>query len=150
LMLADDVPGSDPGLCVAVNSPPGITEFGRRVQRELVTREEAYSLAEELGLPLLGLGGDESGVIGALAAVGLAASGEDGRYVLVGTMRQLTGLQPISVLLDAGIAEVRTLTGQPVTEGLVQADRLRPARRDGRPVAVVESVDGIWMPLKLD
>ena len=37
-----------------------------------------------------------------------------------------------------------------VTEGLVQTDRLRPARRSGRPVAVVEWQGDCWLPLKLD
>lgn len=99
---------------------------------------------------MLGLGGDESGVIGALAAVGLAASGEDGRYVQVGRSREMNGLQPVSALLAAGIRGVQTSDGQPVTDGLVQADKLRPARRGGQPVAVVEWSGDYWLPLKLD
>jgi tRNA(Ile2) C34 agmatinyltransferase TiaS len=143
-------PGSDPGLCVATNVPAAITDFGRRTQHELVTQAEARTLASAHGLPLLGLGGDEDGVIGALAAVGLAAGGEDGRYVLVGRCRELTGLQPVAALLAAGIAAVQTLDGQPVTAGLVQTDRLRPARRGGKPIAFVEWYGECWIPLKLD
>jgi hypothetical protein len=45
---------------------------------------------------------------------------------------------------------VQTANGQPVTDGLVQTDKLRPARRGGRPVAVVEWVSDHWQPLKLD
>jgi hypothetical protein len=33
---------------------------------------------------------------------------------------------------------------------LVQCDKLRPARRGGRPVLFVEWADGYWLPLKLD
>jgi tRNA(Ile2) C34 agmatinyltransferase TiaS len=150
LMLDDYVPGSDPGLCVAHAVPAAVTEFGRRAQRQLVTQDEAQALAATCGIPLLGLGGDESGVIGALAAVGLAASGEDGRYVLVGRSRELSGLQPVSTLVEAGVAAVQTLDGQPVINGLVQADKLRPARRRGRPIAVVEWTGDHWQPLKLD
>jgi tRNA(Ile2) C34 agmatinyltransferase TiaS len=150
LMLDDFQLGSDPGLCVADVVPSAVIEFGRRVQQELVTREEAQSLADDLGLPLLGLGGDRSGVIGALAAVGLAASREDGRYILVGRSRELSGLQPVSAVLAAGIISVRTADGQPVTEGLIQTDKLRPARRGGQPVAVVQWVGDHWLPLKLD
>jgi tRNA(Ile2) C34 agmatinyltransferase TiaS len=150
LMLADYQPGSDPGLCVAEAVPAAITVFGRRAQRELVTQAEARSLATAHGIPLVGLGGDHGGVIGALAAVGLAASQEDGRYVLVGRSRELNGLQPISALLAAGITAVQTPDGQPVTDGLVQTDKLRPARRGGQPVAVVEWMGGYWQPLKLD
>jgi len=150
LMLADFQPGSDPGLCVTYDVPVAVTEFGRRVQLQLVTQEEARALAAAYAIPLLGLGGDQDGVIGALAAVGLAATGEDGRYVLVGRSRELSGLQPVSALLAAGVAAVRTLDGRPVTEGLVQADKLRPARRGGQPVAFVEWAGDNWRPMKLD
>jgi len=150
LMLADFIQGSDPGLCVAVDVPADITTFGCRVQHEIVTRADARDLAAAHSLPLLGLGGDESGIIGALAAVGLAACGEDGRYVQVGRSRDLSGLQPVAALLEAGIAAVRTRDGQPVIEGWVDTDRLRPARRGGQPVAVVEWTGAHWLPLKLD
>jgi tRNA(Ile2) C34 agmatinyltransferase TiaS len=150
LMLADFQPGSDPGLCVARAVPEPVTAFGRRTQRALVTRDEALTLARAHSVPLLGLGGDESGVIGALAAVGLAVTGDDGRYVLVGRIRELRGLQPVAALLEAGVEAVQTPDGDPVTEGDVLTDKLRPAHRDGRPVAVVVRRNGHWLPLKLD
>jgi tRNA(Ile2) C34 agmatinyltransferase TiaS len=150
MMLADFQPGSDPGLCVAQAVPDAVTEFGHRAQRELVTPGEAQELAAAFGLHLVALGGDGSGIIGALAAVGLAAAGYDGRYVLVGRSRELTGLQPVSALLAAGIAAVQTVDGTTVHDGLVQTDKLRPARRGGRPVAVVEWTGDCWLPLKLD
>lgn len=150
LILDDFQPGSDPGLCVAHAVPAAVTEFGRRAQHELVLQDDARVLAARHSLLLQGLGGDEDGVIGALAAVGLAASGEDGRYVLVGRSRELIGLQPVSALLTAGIAEVQTAEGQLVTEGLVQTDKLRPARRGGRPIAVVKWTGEHWLPLRLD
>jgi hypothetical protein len=116
----------------------------------MVCQEDARALAIHHGLLVQGLGGDEDGVIGALAAVGLAATGEDGRYVLAGRSRELTGLQPVSALLAAGINAVLTPDGQPVTDGWVLTDKLRPARRGGRPIAVVEWAGDHWLPLKLD
>lgn len=150
LMLQDYQPGSDPGLCVAHSLPPAVIEFGRRAQRQLVTQAEARALAEAHAIPLVGLGGSQDGVIGALAAVGLAASGEDGRYVAVGRSRELSGLQSIPSLLAAGIQAVRTADGRPVTDGMVLTDKLRPARRGGQPIAVVEWTGDYWLPLKLD
>lgn len=149
-MLENLVAESDPGLCVAHAVPAAVTEFGRQAQRRLVTQEEARALAAAHGIGLLGLGGSEDGVIGALAAVGLAASGEDGRYVLVGRSRELAGLQPIAALLAAGIAAVQTIHGQPVTQGMVLTDKLRPARRGGQAIAIVEWAEDHWRPLKLD
>ncbi len=149
-MLNDFQPGSDPGLCVASQVPPEIIAFGRRSQQHLVTQEQARELASSCSIPLLGLGGDEGGVIGALAAVGLAACGEDGRYVMVGRSRELAGMQSVPVVLATGIAAVRRSTGEPVTEGLVQTDKLRPARLGGQPVAVVTWSGDHWLPIKLD
>jgi len=149
-MLDQHQPGSDPGLCIAHQVPPEIIEYGRRVQRHLVTQADARSLAAAYDIPLVGLGGDEGGVIGALAAVGLAASGDDGRYVWVGNSRELSGLQRVPTLLAAGVHGVQTADGQPVTDGLVWSDKLRPARRGGKPIAVVEWTGAYWLPLKLD
>lgn len=150
MMLADYQQGSDPGLCVARVVPPTVIEFGQRAKREVLTQAQARELAAAHGILLAGLGGDEGGVIGALAAVGLAASGEDGRYVMVGRSRELQGLQPVSAVLAAGIAAVQTTDGQQVVVGLIQSDKVRPARRGGRPVLVVEQSGGEWVPLKLD
>lgn len=149
-MLADFQPGSDPGLCVASDVPEEITWFGRKAQQEFINQKEALWLAQEHGLLLEGLGGTEDGVIGALAAVGLAATGEDGRYVMVGSLRELTGLQTIDAVLGAGVDRFQTMDGRPVTEGAVLADKLRPARRGGKPVAVVQWDQDHWLPLKLD
>jgi len=150
LMLADYQPGSDPGLCVARSVPIEVVEFGIRAQRALLTQAEARGLATRHGIHLEGLGGDEMGVIGALAAVGLTASGDAGRYIQVGDVRSLTGSQPIENLLAAGVSVVQTPEGQPVVTGVVQADDLRPARRGGRSVAVVQQAGDVWLPLKLD
>jgi hypothetical protein len=138
-MLAWFQPGSDPGLCVAPVVPPEVSAFGRRCQRELVRQDEARALAAAHGLHLEGLGGTEDGVIGALAAVGLSATGDDGRVVHIGTWPDdLSGPQPLSVLEARGV-EVRGLaTGEPVVEGTVDVGKhLRPNYRGGRIVLFV-------------
>lgn len=150
IMTSDFQPGSDPGLCVATYVPNAIIAFGRFTQVQLVTQQYARSLAADHDIQLLGLGGDEDGVIGALAAIGLAAQGDDGRYVQVGTVRELTGLQPVPALIAAGVSAVRTLDGSSVNQGLVLTDKLRPARRNGMPVAVVQWDADHWLPLKLN
>ena len=150
LMEADFQPGSDPGLCIAAHVPAEVIAFGQRAQREVLTQAEARQLAAEHGLLLQGLGGTEGGVIGSLASVGLAASGEDGRYIMVGRSRELSGLLSVDAVLEAGIHAVRTPDGQPVAEGQVQSDKLRPARRNGQAVQVVDWQEGVWKPVKLD
>ena len=150
LMLADYQVGSDPGLCVSRHVPAEIVAFGIRAQRELLTQAEARGLAARHGIYLEGLGGDEMGVIGALAAVGLTAGGDAGRYIQVGTVRSLAGAKPVESVLAAGVAAVLTPEGDPVVTGMVRTDGLRPARRGGHPVAVVQKDGDEWLPMKLD
>lgn len=77
-------PGSDPGLCVSSSNDcldkAGLTDFGLRAKREIVTKEEAYSLAAKSGVHLSEHGGTGDGVIGALAGTGLRLLGNDGRF----------------------------------------------------------------------
>jgi tRNA(Ile2) C34 agmatinyltransferase TiaS len=150
LMMEDFIPGSDPGLCVATRPPQDVINFGKKAKLTFVTQDEARSLAAGHRILLQGIGGTEDGVIGALAAVGLAASGNDGRYILVGNVRTLEGLQSVDTVLAAGVSIVRTINGTEIDHGLVQVDKLRPARRHGLPVAIVQPQDGYWQPLKLD
>jgi hypothetical protein len=70
--------------------------------------------------------------------------------VLVGSLRELSGLQPVSAVLSAGVDHLQTLEGQPVTQGMIFTEKLRPARRGGVPVAVVQWDVDHWQPVKLD
>jgi len=143
--------GSDPAVCVARQVPEAISAFGRRAQRSIVSQSEARALAQAHGILLRGLGGSEDGVIGALAGVGLAATGNDGRFVLVGSVRELTGPRPIQAILAAGVGEVRDLAGRTIAEGMVATqDRLRPALREGKPILYVEPGERYWQPVRLD
>jgi hypothetical protein len=131
--------GSDPGLCVAAGAPAEVIAFGRRCQAEVVGQADARQLAARHGLHLEGLGGTEDGVIGALAAIGLAACGDDGRVVQLGTWPDdLSGLQEIASLRERGV-EVRQIdSGAAVTDGPVDVGKhLRPNRRTGRVVLFV-------------
>jgi hypothetical protein len=143
VMQARFVPGSDPGLAVATQVPPAVQAFGRRCQHELVSRSEAHAIARAAGLLLEGLGGTEDGVIGALAAVGLAASGDDGRIVhLAGWPNpdDFGGPQELAAIRARGVDDTcRFDTGEPLEAGLVDVGkRLRPSRRGHRVVLFVE------------
>jgi len=123
--------GSDPGFCVALTVPDAITEFGGRCRKELVTQHEARRLAVAHGVHLEGCGGTEDGVIGALAAVGLVAEGNDGRVVQIGSWPDdLDGPQDVSSL-QARDVEVRCLeSGRTITAGTVDVGKhLRPSYR---------------------
>lgn len=145
-------PGSDPGLCLAIAPPPAVAEFGRRAKITLVTADEAYALANNAhNLILRALGGDGSGIIGALAAVGLAVTGNDGRFTWVGSARDMRGVQPVATILAAGVVAVQTLEGEVVRSGLVETgDKLRPSLIGGQAVLLVEPADGGWRAVRRD
>ena len=87
-----------------------------------------------------GLGGREDGVIGALAAVGLAATGNDGCVVQIGDWSdEISGVQPLCVLQDRQVEIREWETNRPVTpERIDVGKKLRPNRRDGRNVLFVQ------------
>ena len=147
--------GSDPGLCIAASVPEPVRDWGRRCQREVVTQEEARALAARHALYLRGLGGTEGGVIGALAAVGLLASGDDGRVVHLAGWPwpdELRGRQSVPALVARGVSELRERgSGALVTAGLVDVGKhLRPSWRGGKPVLYLErDENGEWRAVKL-
>jgi hypothetical protein len=156
LMMEWFTPGSDPGLCVTDRVAEPITAFGRRCQRELLRQEEARRLAAEHGVRLEGLGGTEDGVIGALAAVGLAAGGRDGRVVSVGRWPDdLAGPQEVALLRARGVGEIRCLaTGETIDQGRVDVGKhLRPNFREGQVTLFVEPAPSgsaaAWRALRL-
>ena len=101
-------PGSDPGLCVAVadrlEDAEELIAFGKRAKQAVLGKDEAYDLARRLGVHLSEHGGTGGGVIGALAAVGLRLSGNDGR---------LRGHLEIGRVDGNGVATVRDLCAHP-------------------------------------
>lgn len=154
VMLANFNEGSDPGLCVARTITPEMIAFGQRAKTEVLHQSDAREIAERCGCILRGLGGTQGGVIGALAGVGLAATGEDGRFVLIGKSREVEGMVSVETVIDCGIAQVRTTDGQILKEGLVETSgKLRPALRSNQPILFVTKQEGdqpVWLPVKLD
>ncbi len=141
-MRADYIPGSDPGLCIASGVSREIQEFGLKCQNELVSQREARMLAFEAGIILVGLGGSEDGVIGALAAVGLASGEQDGRVIQLGHWTDdLCGLQPLEVITGRGILVQDLDTGEVIERGSVDVGKkLRPNWRNGQCVLFARSV----------
>jgi tRNA(Ile2) C34 agmatinyltransferase TiaS len=117
--------GSDPGFCVAPAVSQAVMDWGMRVQRELVTQHEARAIAAANGVYLEGLGGTEDGVIGALAAVGLMSTRNDGRVVHFGAgdqdLYEVTGVLSWEEIRERGVDEV-------VVFGTGGADRERKHR----------------------
>lgn len=94
-LLEHAAEGSDVGLCVVLEKHVSekIRQFGFRAKKEVLTQAEANALAEADQVFLKGLTGTHDGIIGALAAVGLRKSGDDGRCIWLSgkELRELEG-----------------------------------------------------------
>jgi hypothetical protein len=154
------VEGSDPGLCVTGSASGEMAAFALRSKKEVVSQNEARAIAVRAGCHLEGLGGTEQGVIGALAAVGLIAGGDDGRVVQLSNWPYpddpFSGPQKIDDIIARGIDEVRNLeSGERIALGVVDVGkRLRPNWRGGRIVLYANAVTDpgnatAWRAVKL-
>ncbi len=102
-MIREAIPGSDVGLCLVEPDKimPEIENWGLRAKTEIHTQSEAKQLAENHNILLVGLTGTYDGIIGALAAIGLRNTGNDGRFIWQPgkQLRDLSGSMTIGQLL---------------------------------------------------
>ena len=155
------LPGSDPGVCVAVESDEGLDRliaFGRLAAVSVTSQAAAYEAAA--GSHLSGHGGTNDGVIGAAAGVGLTAWGWSGRLKEYrpreGGLARFGSQTTVAALSDAGI-EVFPLDRNVVFPGpdeIVSAGSegsIRPHLMAGRPVLplMLES-KSVWRTLGKD
>lgn len=147
-LLAESASGSDAGLCIAAEESVGqaVRDFGARAKVAVLQQSDAIELAGAYGYVLNGLTGTGGGVIGALAAVGLRAAGDDGRFLWLPGLRELEGVHTAATLKDlAGIAGVETVSGDPVS-GSARVDVggwPRPVLKGGRAVLLVEEANHV-------
>lgn len=114
-------PGSDPGLCVAVDNKfldrAALTAFGVSAKQTVLSKQEAYSLANKTGIHLSEHGGTGDGIIGALAGIGLRLQGNDGRFrgwLNLGESGQIT--TPKALCNHPFVDAVVNDEGHPLTE----------------------------------
>lgn len=141
---------SDPGLCIAevdrLLLPENkavrdkLTDFAYKAKTEVLTKLDAYTLAEEAGLFLCEYGGTGDGVIGALAGAGLRLHGYDGE-VKGGIAHLGAGLTFTVARLreEALISEVCTTDMKPLgrDELVLISWKAKPVLYAGRPVLLV-------------
>jgi len=144
--------GSDPGLCIACEGAVSFTslmEFGKRCTSQIVTQSEALKAAS--GFHLSGHGGTNDGIIGAAAAVGLTASGWNGRFIEFGGLRDFPHEVSVSNLEQAGISVIsldRDAIVPDMTDIVVTNGWLRPRLLGFKPVLLVNpEVKGRWISI---
>lgn len=106
-LTRESAEGSDPGLCVVnvdnLQNTKHLIAFGRKAKNQIITKDEAYSLANRLQIHLSEHGGTGLGIIGSLAGTGLRLTGNDGRF------RGKFKLETVSDIVE--VAEIKRQTG---------------------------------------
>ncbi len=151
MMLNDFIEGSDPGLAVASEGQitPALIIFGQDAKSIVVTQQKAREVADNSKIRFEGLGGTEGGIIGAIAGIALASSRNDGRFLLKGKNRELKGMCSVKEITDAGIDQVLTLKGEPVSNCKVQIPKnATPSFVKGKAILFVEERDNQLVALK--
>jgi hypothetical protein len=146
-LLQASAPAADAGLCVAGWERVGerIQALGRRAKREVLDVTVPLALARHEGIHLEGLTGTGGGVVGALAAVGLRASGSDGRFIWLAGTRDLSGVHSVESLRQTtGIDDVHALDGTrlPPAALVDVGPWVRPILSNGAAVLLVEPAAG--------
>ncbi len=154
-IMNDFIEGSDPGIASADAGciPPAVVAFGKDAKSRVVSQEEARVLASNSAIRLKGLGGTEDGVIGAMAGLGLALTGNDGRYLSLGQVRIHTGPQDTVTLLKSGINGIFALDGREITEGIItiqEGKSAKPCPVNGKAILFVEELNGAFHAVKRD
>lgn len=137
--------GSDPGLCIALRDrvSDAVGGFGDRAKGHIVTAAEARALAIASDIRLSAHGGSGLGIIGALAAVGLRAGGNDGRFLELGGIRNIEGTPTASELRQAGVQAFATgdhRVDMDADERIEVGDWCRPVLLAGVPTLLIEEV----------
>lgn len=138
---------SDPGLCVAselsLESKQELIEFGFTAKKEVIQIEAAYKLAQKLNIHLSEHGGTGEGVIGALAAVGLRLSGNDGKFRSTSKIHINSEEMSVKTLLKSGeIDLVCDINGAEVnkSEYIHIKDRIKRIIKDNKAVLLVKKI----------
>ncbi len=141
--------GANPGLCIAPQDavPKPLPSLGSRAQKEVISLDEAKALATALGIHVWWGGQTGQGCIGAMSAVGLRSTENDGRYIALDGIRDIGGMLPVSEILGlTGIDRVTTLSGESLgPEATVDTQNwVRPILKEGFVTLEVIPVDGHW------
>ncbi|HSI21597.1 MAG TPA: hypothetical protein VK959_01125 [Methylophilaceae bacterium] len=144
-LVANSAEGSDAGLCVAAENviTSEIQRFGFLCKRRRVYQQDARRVAEAYGLPLLGLTGTHDGIIGALSAVGLHASGSDGRLLWLKGVREMTDqvVDLGELFASTGLDIVQSVEGEVLTDSalkIAMSSWPRAVWMNGEAVLIVE------------
>lgn len=154
-LLAESAPGSDAGICLAsweVISQT-VCAYGTRAKTQVLTQADALQTASQHKIRLQGLTGTRGGIIGSLAGVGLHRAGNDGRYLWLPGMREISGDMTVAeICAQASIDQVCTLDGTVLSQQTLVhlGDWVRPILRGGQATLFIEEREHEWYIISKD
>jgi len=145
-LIQNSAEGSDAGLCVAnfLHINDDIMNWGKNAKIKILTMEDAYSIAQKHNIFLEGLTGKKTGIIGSLAAIGLRADGNDGRFLMLGEfeIRKIKGIYTANELQNIfpnlAIFDLENNTFVAENNKVFIGEWMRPVLRDGKQVLLVK------------
>ncbi len=127
-----------------------VSAWGKRAKAEVLTADEARQVAGKARVRLVEMKGDGTGIIGALAAIGLHREGNDGRFLWLPGLLGLQGKCSVDDIFErSGIDRVCSLEGieLPITEVVEVGEWIRPVLRNGQATLYVEETKHGWAVL---
>jgi len=127
-------------------------ELAMRIKKFKIEKSEVLEIAENEGIQLFEIGGNGQGIIGAFAAAVLASTGNDGRYLDIGGIRNLKGIMRASDLLSSkGVDQIKSIDNNIVDPNeLILVEKVRPKRENFKAILYVRKrADGVWEPVKM-
>lgn len=149
-MLHIGAVGSDVGICIVEKEKISeeIKNWGVDAKSIVLKMDNAIEKANRYNIYLEGLTGTEDGIIGALAAVGLRAGGNDGRFIWLNSNRNLRdiehGIHTVNELIGlSGINSVQPIDGSAVMldDRVYLNEWARPVLKDNNSVLLVEKIN---------
>jgi len=139
--------GSDVGLCMVEKNKitDKIVTWGINAKSIVLKMKDAIELADKNNIYLEGLTGTKDGIIGSLAAVGLRAGGNDGRFIWLNSKKNLRdiehGIETVEDLIQqTGIDVVQSVKNEIVniTDRVFLNDWARPILKNKESILLVE------------
>jgi len=139
--------GSDVGLCIIEKSKvtEEIVKWGTDAKSVVLKMGGATEKAQRNSIFLEGLTGTKDGIIGALAAVGLRAGGNDGRFIWLNSKKNLRdiedGIHTVTELINqSGIDKIQSDGNEIINpkDNVYLNEWARPVLRNNQSVLLVE------------
>jgi len=143
--------GANPGLCVlrADRVRSALVKIAQAAQREVLKLDEFDAAIRDMHLAIWSAGETGQGRIGACAGAALRSTQDDGRFIGLRGIRDLTGRVSVRDICDrSGVDEVRLEDGGLLGDDveIETRDWVRPSLISGRAVFVVREDTGQLVP----